>query len=247
MAEAQLEVLRAQQRLSVENAAMRLLGTLIGAVDTTRYMIFAVLAILGQLPQEVDVLRQEQQEVVSSHGPTLSQAVLANMPRLEACMREATRILPASRVIMRQATERLSLCGVEVPRAAYMICSVDCMHALEPTLWKGAASIPAGACVPWYMDWRGGLVEAFQPGRWLGDPSSRPRHMLTFGFGPHLCLGMNLVMTEVKLLLAVLLRGGLAWSFADRDVLSHMEVFPGLRPAPGSDRLLITKQQQPLC
>jgi hypothetical protein len=49
MAEAQLEVLRSQQRLSVENAAMRLLGTLIGAVDTTRYMIFAVLAILGQL------------------------------------------------------------------------------------------------------------------------------------------------------------------------------------------------------
>jgi hypothetical protein len=63
MAEAQLEVLRAQQRLSVENAAMRLLGTLIGAVDTTRYIIFSVLAILGQLPQQVEELRQEQQRV----------------------------------------------------------------------------------------------------------------------------------------------------------------------------------------
>lgn len=58
---------------------------------------------------------------------------------------------------------------------------------------------------------------------------------------------MNLVMTEVKLLLAVLLRGGLAWSFADHELLSHMEVFPGLRPAPGTDMLLITKEQQPLC
>jgi hypothetical protein len=63
MAEAQLEVLRAQHRLSVENAAMRLLGTLIGAVDTTRYMIFSVLAILGQLPQQLVELRQEQQQV----------------------------------------------------------------------------------------------------------------------------------------------------------------------------------------
>jgi hypothetical protein len=63
MAEAQLEVLRAQQRLSVENAAMRLLGTLIGALDTTRYMIFEVLAILGQLPEQVEALRQEQQQV----------------------------------------------------------------------------------------------------------------------------------------------------------------------------------------
>jgi hypothetical protein len=63
MGEAQLEVLRAQHRLSVDNAAMRLLGTLIGAVDTTRYMIFSVLAILGQLPQQVVELRQEQQQV----------------------------------------------------------------------------------------------------------------------------------------------------------------------------------------
>jgi hypothetical protein len=63
MAEAQLEVLCAQHRLSVENAAMRLLGTLIGAVDTTRYMIFSVLAILGQLPQQLVELRQEQQQV----------------------------------------------------------------------------------------------------------------------------------------------------------------------------------------
>jgi cytochrome P450 len=125
-------------------------------------------------------------QVVSTHGPAFSQAVLADMPKLEACIREVTRLLPASRVVMRQATERLSLCGVEVPRSAYMICSVDCMHALEPTLWKGAASIPAGARVPPYMDWKGGLAEAFQPERWLGDASSRPRHMLTFGFGPHL-------------------------------------------------------------
>jgi cytochrome P450 len=124
--------------------------------------------------------------VVSSHGLTLSQAVLADMPKLEACIREVTRLLPASRVVMRQATEHLSLCGVKVPRGAYMICSVDCMHALEPTLWQGPASIPAGARVPAYMDWKGGLADAFKPGRWLGDAGSRPRHMLTFGLGTHL-------------------------------------------------------------
>jgi cytochrome P450 len=125
-------------------------------------------------------------QAVATHGPAFNQAVLADMPKLEACVREVMRLLPASRVVMRQATERLSLCGVEVPRSAYMICIVDCMHALEPTLWQGAASIPAGARVPPYMDWKGGLAEAFQPERWLGDASSKPRHMLTFGFGPHL-------------------------------------------------------------
>jgi hypothetical protein len=52
---------------------------------------------------------------------------------------------------------------------------------------------------------------------------------------------MNLVMTEVKLVLALLLRGGLSWSFADPQLLQRMEVFPGLRPAPNGDKMLVSR------
>jgi len=59
----QLDVLRAQRCLSTPTAAMRIMGTFIGAVDTTRYMIFTVLALLCELPGQVDKLRAEQQQV----------------------------------------------------------------------------------------------------------------------------------------------------------------------------------------
>lgn len=55
-------------------------------------------------------------------------------------------------------------------------------------------------------------------------------------------LGMGLVFTEVKLLLALLLRGGYVWSFQDPDVLRKAAVFPGLKPVAGSDKLIITKR-----
>lgn len=63
MADAQLEVLRAQRRVDAKSAAMRVLGSLIGAVDTTRYQIFSMMAILGQLPDQLDTLRKEQEQV----------------------------------------------------------------------------------------------------------------------------------------------------------------------------------------
>jgi hypothetical protein len=63
MADVQLEVLRAQQCVSTPTAAMRVLGSFIGAVDTTRYMIFSVLAILCQLEEEIQKLQVEQQKV----------------------------------------------------------------------------------------------------------------------------------------------------------------------------------------
>lgn len=110
------------------------------------------------------------------------------MPLLDAALKEVTRLLSAARVVMRQATQPLQLCGVTVPAGSYLILSIDCMHALEPTLWQGPSTIPPGSSVPVYMDWRNRLREAYRPERWLGDAdgSSRPKHMMTFGMGAHL-------------------------------------------------------------
>eukprot|EP00775_Hariotina_reticulata_P008535 gene8535-8717_t len=238
MVDVQLEVLRAQKGVSTPAAAMRVLGSFIGAVDTTRYMIFSVLAILCQLDNEVEKLHAEQQKVVNEHGLQLTSAALADMVYLEAVLKEAMRLLPAARVGMRQAITDMTLSGVQIPKGSYIIWSIDAAHALDPTLWQGPDSIPAGAAVPRYMDWRHNLPEAFQPGRWLKPASERPKCFFTFGLG----LGMGLVFTEVKLLLALLLRGNYKWAFQDPDVLRKAAVFPGLKPVPGTDKLIITKK-----
>ena len=63
LADAQFEFLRAQRRLTLESAAGRILGLFAAAVDTTRLLIFTALAFLAQLPEEVDKLIEEQQQV----------------------------------------------------------------------------------------------------------------------------------------------------------------------------------------
>lgn len=63
LADAQVEFLRAQRRLTLENAAGRVMGLFAAAVDTTRMLIFSTLALLDQVPDVVDQLRREQQQV----------------------------------------------------------------------------------------------------------------------------------------------------------------------------------------
>eukprot|EP00878_Enallax_costatus_P016074 GHUV01016855.1.p1 GENE.GHUV01016855.1~~GHUV01016855.1.p1 ORF type:complete len:495 (+),score=182.08 GHUV01016855.1:750-2234(+) len=241
LADAQFEFLRAQRRLTLESAAGRILGLFAAAVDTSRLLIFTALAFLAQLPEEVDKLREEQQQVISRHGSALTPAVLSELVYLEGVIKETSRLLSASRVAVRQAVKPLQLNGVHIPADAYLLYSVDCMHCLEPTLWQGPGCIPPGRDVPPYMDWRCNLKEAFQPARWLPGSPNKPKHLLTFGAGSHMCLGMNLVYAEFKLLLSVMVRD-YSWQFSDPDVLKCMAVFPKLKPARGSDTLLIKRR-----
>lgn len=53
---------------------------------------------------------------------------------------------------------------------------------------------------------------------------------------------MNLVYAEFKLLLSMLVRD-YDWKFSDPDVLKKMTVFPQLKPATGSDTLILTRRE----
>jgi cytochrome P450 len=148
-------------------------------------------------------------------------------------LKEAMRLIPAARVGMRKATRDLNFDGIMVPQGSIVVYSIDALHALEPTLWQGPESIPKGATLPPYMDFRRNLREAFRPERWLGP--NKPKNFTTFGMGAHLCLGMNLVNTELKLFLLQLLRQGVEWNMEVEGVLKKMTLFPGVSPPPGAD------------
>jgi len=83
-------------------------------------------------------------QVVDVHQSQLTSSALSDMVYLEAVLKEAMRLLPAARVGMRQATADMTLSGVNIPKGSYIIWSIDAAHALDPTLWQGPDSIPAG-------------------------------------------------------------------------------------------------------
>lgn len=171
--------------------------------------------------------------MLTTHGEELTQQSLAAMPYLDGVLKEAMRLIPAARVGMRRATRDLNFDGVIVPKDSVVVYSIDLLHALEPTLWKGPECIPKGSTLPPYVDFRNNLRGAFQPDRWLGP--DKPKQFVTFGMGAHLCLGMNLVNTELKLFVAQLLRQGVEWRMEMEGVLKEMALFPGLKPPAGSD------------
>ena len=63
MSEVNFEVMKAQGRLDATAAAERIIGLFLAAVDTTRYFLFITMVILSELPEEMEKLREEQQEV----------------------------------------------------------------------------------------------------------------------------------------------------------------------------------------
>lgn len=86
------------------------------------------------------------------------------------------------------------------------------------------------------MDWQNGLEAAFKPERWLEDASTL--HSYTFGKGLHLCLGQKLVVNELQILVASLVRM-CHWKLEHPNFLRGCKLFPVPKPAPGMDRVVI--------
>ena len=192
-------------------------------------------------------------QVLNTHGEALTMTSLSAMPYLDAVLKEAMRLIPAARVGMRKATRDLNYDGIIVPKGSIVAYCIDTLHALEPTLWKGPESIPKGATVPPHMDFRGNLRQAFEPGRWLKEgmtaegaigSGKKPRLFATFGGGVHLCLGMNLANTEVKLFLASLLRRGCRWEMEEKGLLQKLVVFPFVGTPEGTDWMVLERKEE---
>ena len=64
--------------------------------------MLATLLAAAVTPGVIGKLREEQSQVVKQHGDDLSFDVLQHsMPYLDACIRESTRVLPATHTLFR--------------------------------------------------------------------------------------------------------------------------------------------------
>ncbi|KAG2440466.1 hypothetical protein HYH02_010347 [Chlamydomonas schloesseri] len=217
----------------VEHSALSVLHAVMGAADTTRFALFNTWALVAQSPRVQDKLYEEQQKVIAEYGAELSYKAISNMPYMEATIKECMRLLPASAGGPRRLTEELRVGDVVLPAGSFVWMYSWLLHCIDPVLWDGNTAVD----VPPHMDWRNNFEAAFRPERWLSE-ETRPKYYFTFGYGTHLCAGINLAYLEIRTMLALVIRK-YRLRLQTPDMLSRARYFPFIEPAPGTDTVLL--------
>lgn len=101
---------------------------------------------------------------------------------------ESLRLYPPVAIISREALQDMKFGDVLVPKGVTMWAPVATLH-IDPEIWGADAAL-------------------FQPDRFSNGVSAScrlPHVYMPFGVGPRVCLGQNLAMAELKVLLSMII------------------------------------------
>jgi cytochrome P450 len=153
--------------------------------ETTAIALSWTWYLLAQNPDVEARLVAELEEVLGGRPPGVD-----DIPRLvytDMVVRESMRLYPPAWRVGREAVERCTVGGYEIPAGAQVIMSQWIVHR-DPRFYEEP--------------------EAFRPERWEGDLTKRlPRYAyFPFGGGARRCIGDSFAMMEAVLLLATIAR-----------------------------------------
>lgn len=158
---------------------------LLAGHETTGTAIAWTLYLLSQHPHIEAQLVAELTSVLSGAPATSSD--LARLPYLKQVMQESLRLYPPIWAIARQNTGKLELGGYCIPPESYLVMPIYGLHR-HPDYWLDA--------------------EKFDPDRFAPQRAAS-RHSycyLPFSAGPRTCIGANMAMLEIQLVLAQVLQ-----------------------------------------
>jgi cytochrome P450 len=152
--------------------------------ETTAAAMAWIWYLLSQHPAEEALLHAELDTVLAGRAP--SHEDLPRLPYTRMVIDEAMRLYPpAPGTSTRMALEADEICGVKIPKGAF-VCVVPWITHRHKSLWD--------------------RPERFEPERFSKAASEgRPRFAyIPFGAGPRVCIGASLATTEMVLVLASL-------------------------------------------
>jgi len=183
-----------------EELTAEALTLLIAGSDTTSNSTCAIIYHLARNPEVQRKLHQELDEQLGMEDELVCTSnQLKNLPYLEACVYEGLRI---------HSTSALGL-----PRVA----PEGGLTIIGSTQVEGEHYFPEGTVlsVPSFTIHRdpkvwGDDVEAYRPERWISDEKRDKALMMRtfnpFSVGPRACVGRNLAMLELQIIVASMLR-----------------------------------------
>ncbi|CRG86026.1 Cytochrome P450 67 [Talaromyces islandicus] len=162
---------------------------IVAGSDTTATTLAALLYLLTQEPEKQATLREEVDRLFSSPQDVSNQILIKNAPYLDGCIKEALRLYPAVPSGVQRLTppEGAVIAGRFIPGDTLVSTPTYAIHR-DPRYFV--------------------QPDVFLPQRW-----SSQSHLLLkqeafnpFLVGPHSCVGKQLAMMEIRILVAVLVR-----------------------------------------
>jgi retinoid hydroxylase len=188
--------------LSDLEIASQILAILFGSHETTANLLCSIMVQLEFNPSWREKLRDELKE--RSLKPTLSSKEDSNL--FAYILNECLRINPPIYTIPRKVIKSFEVKNCQVPEGWYIILSPLLTHRL-PELYPNP--------------------EAFDPLRFSPSRQEHKKHpfaFVSFGGGAHKCLGQDLAMLEVEIIITYLFRNYF-WRFHNNldnsDFLKH--------------------------
>jgi cytochrome P450 len=208
----------AGQRFTDAELIDELLVLLWAGHDTVTSLLTWTIYELLRHPEIAAGVKAEQQAVVGDGPLTLAQ--LKQFPLLDRVLREAERLHPPAPGGFRGVVTPFTYGGYQIPAGWTVMYSIVFTHHM-PELWQ----------TPERFD-----PERFAPPR---EEGKKPFHLIGFGGGPRVCVGLAFAQMQMRIVISHLLRS------------YRFELLPGqsFRPVPTptkmpKDGLLVTVSRQ---
>ncbi|XP_062084231.1 cytochrome P450 714C2-like [Humulus lupulus] len=153
--------------------------------ETTAVSATWCLMLLATNPQWQQRVRSEVLDICRGHNPDSD--MLRKMKQLTMVIHETLRLYPPVTVVSREAFKDMKIGKIFVPKGVNVWTTV-LTHHTDPQIW-GPDSFEFNP-------------ERFSNG--ITGACKLPHLYMPFGVGPRICLGQNLAMVELKILLALL-------------------------------------------
>ncbi|KAF4384402.1 hypothetical protein CsatB_029105 [Cannabis sativa] len=154
--------------------------------ETTAVAATWCLMLLAMNPQWQQRARSEVLDICCGQDPNFD--MLRKMKQLTMVIHETLRLYPPVSVVSREAFKDMKIGNIFVPKGVNLWTMVLTNHT-NPQIW-GPDSFEFNP-------------ERFSKG--IREACKLPHLYMPFGVGPRICLGQNLAMVELKILLALIL------------------------------------------
>ncbi|KAF8349818.1 cytochrome P450 [Amanita rubescens] len=190
-------MLRADQlsvaKMDEEQVLAQMRTTVSAGYETVSAVISWLLYELAKHPEFQSILRTE----VTEAGEISSNMLSKGYRLLDAAIKETLRLHPPILENHHEAAHTVTIPLVEplpgassshltIPKGTVLSIPVNVIQ-LDPSMW-------------------GDDAKSFRPERWLDQGSNIRRNLLAFSEGPRSCIGKTFALTEIKILVATLLR-----------------------------------------